>query len=195
MRLLSVLASLVCSSLALGAPVNNVCPVSGNPVNADATTVAYEGWDIGFCCAMCPSKWESMRTASKVEFLEKHVPAAPINAECPIGKEPIDLGTPVFMYKGNAIGTCCPGCSEPFMEWSEADRDAYVEKHLAATRVNDVCPIGGDPIEDEHGPSVVFMSKRIAFCCEGCHQRWNIMTQQARLQVLAKATGEANSEE
>ncbi|HHN78138.1 MAG TPA: hypothetical protein ENK11_05610, partial [Phycisphaerales bacterium] len=55
----------------------------------------------------------------------------PINRMCPVGKEPIDPEAGTFMYKGRAIGICCPGCREKFMSWSEKKRDEFVALALA----------------------------------------------------------------
>lgn len=37
---------------------NTVCPVSGEPVNADAPTVTYDGKVYGFCCDKCDKKFQ-----------------------------------------------------------------------------------------------------------------------------------------
>ncbi len=50
----------------------------------------------------------------------------PINAMCPIGKEPIVASAGTVAYKGNTIGLCCPGCAQQFLAWDEARKDAFV---------------------------------------------------------------------
>lgn len=48
-----------------GAPVNKTCPVSGEAVPANATTVSYQGKTVGFCCDHCVDKWNKMSDAEK----------------------------------------------------------------------------------------------------------------------------------
>lgn len=52
--------------------------------------------------------------------------AKPINAMCPIGKEPIVPSAGTVEYKGKSIGLCCPGCGKQFLAWDEARRDEFV---------------------------------------------------------------------
>jgi len=37
---------------------NKVCPVTGEELDNDATTIEYKGKTIGFCCSKCESKFE-----------------------------------------------------------------------------------------------------------------------------------------
>jgi hypothetical protein len=50
----------------------------------------------------------------------------PINANCPIGKEPIVPSAGTIEYEGKTIGLCCPGCGKAFLAWDENRRDAFV---------------------------------------------------------------------
>lgn len=59
--------------------------------------------------------------------------ADPINAMCPIGKEPIVPSAGTIDYEGNMIGLCCPGCGKAFMEWDVDRRDAFVVMALNGT--------------------------------------------------------------
>lgn len=52
--------------------------------------------------------------------------AEPVNAMCPIGKEPIVSSAGTVEYKGKTIGLCCPGCGEAFLAWDEARKDEFV---------------------------------------------------------------------
>ncbi len=49
-----------------------------------------------------------------------------VNAMCPVGKEPIVPSAGTVEYKGNQIGTCCPGCGKQFLAWDEARKDEFV---------------------------------------------------------------------
>ena len=57
--------------------------------------------------------------------------AKPINAMCPIGKEPIVASAGTVTYKGKTIGLCCPPCGKDFLAWDEAKRDEFVAMALA----------------------------------------------------------------
>ena len=39
-------------------PWNKVCPVKGNPIEADSPTVVYNGKVYAFCCPGCDTKFE-----------------------------------------------------------------------------------------------------------------------------------------
>ncbi|MEO6597651.1 MAG: hypothetical protein ABIP94_23145 [Planctomycetota bacterium] len=45
--------------------LNNVCIVTGEPLDADSPTVDYKGGKIGFCCDKCLGKWNSMDDGQK----------------------------------------------------------------------------------------------------------------------------------
>ncbi|MBZ0171806.1 MAG: hypothetical protein K8E66_05455 [Phycisphaerales bacterium] len=52
--------------------------------------------------------------------------ADPVNAMCPIGKEPVVPSAGTVEHKGKAIGLCCPGCGKQFLAWDEARKDEFV---------------------------------------------------------------------
>ena len=182
------------ASPASPAILNDVCPVSGEKLDPAGATADFEGWTIGFCCSMCAAKWEKLNEDEKYQFAAKFAPAGPINAMCPIGKEPIVLDVPAFLYQGHAIGTCCPGCQEQFMAWSEADRDAFVKQHTDLPFINDMCPMADDPIMNDENPSVVFMSARIAFCCPHCQTKWNALPNAKRVAILEQLKAKPKAE-
>ena len=120
--------------------------------------------------------------------------AAPINAMCPIGKEPIMPSAGTVEYKGNTIGLCCPGCGKQFLAWNESRKDEFVTlavvhrepghdhtEHDAETPVaGDAspvptypytltdCPVGG-PLGSMGDPVVkVYDNREVRFCCAGC---------------------------
>lgn len=53
----------------LSSASNDTCPFSGGPVSANATTVSFEGKDIGFCCNGCSSKFEKMSDEERAATL------------------------------------------------------------------------------------------------------------------------------
>ncbi|MFG0242300.1 MAG: hypothetical protein ACF8R9_05875 [Phycisphaerales bacterium JB054] len=120
--------------------------------------------------------------------------AEPVNAMCPIGKEPIVSSAGTVEYKGKTIGLCCPGCGEAFLAWDEARKDEFVvlavagrepgaERHgqpadESATGAASPgpsypytlpdCPVGG-PLGSMGDPVVkVYDNREVRFCCAGC---------------------------
>jgi hypothetical protein len=59
------------ADVAMGA-VNDVCPMSGQPIDPNAPTVEYAGKTVGFCCGGCVSPWDKMTKAEKDAFLAKY---------------------------------------------------------------------------------------------------------------------------
>lgn len=60
---------------------NEVCPVSGEPINAKSKTVEYEGKSYGFCCNSCepkfkadPAKYSAKVSADGKTFLGEKEP-------------------------------------------------------------------------------------------------------------------------
>lgn len=119
---------------------------------------------------------------------------APINAMCPIGKEPIVPGAGTVEYKGRTIGLCCPGCGEAFLAWNEPRKDEFVTLAVvhhepgrdhaghdaeapAAGEASpgptypytlESCPVGGK-LGSMGDPVVkVYDNREVRFCCAGC---------------------------
>jgi hypothetical protein len=44
---------------------NEVCPLSGRPVDASVETVSFGGEEVGFCCAGCAGRFAGMTDAEK----------------------------------------------------------------------------------------------------------------------------------
>jgi hypothetical protein len=59
------------AAAAMGA-INDTCPISGGPVNAEAGVVTHDGRRIGFCCPNCPARWKAMSEAQKDAFVAQH---------------------------------------------------------------------------------------------------------------------------
>ncbi|MCA9291839.1 MAG: hypothetical protein KDA25_11975 [Phycisphaerales bacterium] len=122
----------------------------------------------------------------------------PMNAMCPIGKEPIVATAGTVTYKGHVIGLCCPSCGGEFMAWSEPDKDAFVTAALAGREPGqeqvkrdapvrdaspakrkgdlytlDICPVSGNPLgtADEFVTEMID-GRELHFCCGGCVGRY-----------------------
>jgi len=57
--------------------------------------------------------------------------AGPVNAVCPIGKEPIVHSAGTVEHNGKSIGLCCPGCGEAFLAWDEDRKDVFVANAMS----------------------------------------------------------------
>lgn len=53
----------------LGA-INESCPFSGDPVNADIKTISFQGQEVGFCCNGCVGKFAKMTETERANLLE-----------------------------------------------------------------------------------------------------------------------------
>ena len=49
--------------------LNTTCPMSGEPVDADARTVTYDGKTIGLCCGACVKPWNKKTDAEKAGYI------------------------------------------------------------------------------------------------------------------------------
>ncbi len=129
---------------------------------------------------------------------ERHAAAEPVNAMCPIGKEPVVPSAGTVEYKGKQIGICCPGCGKQFLAWDEGRKDEFValavvhrepgmEDHAghdmgkpeAATAmadaawtgpyVLDICPVSGQKLGSMGDPILKkYDGREVRFCCGGC---------------------------
>ncbi len=120
--------------------------------------------------------------------------ATPVNAMCPIGKEPIVPSAGTVEYKDKTIGLCCPGCGKQFLAWNEARKDEFVTLAVAHREPGqdhaghavdapvmgeaspgltypytlDSCPVGGK-LGSMGDPVVkVYDNREVRFCCAGC---------------------------
>ena len=84
-------------------PVNKLCPIMENEVDAEAPTRQFRGVTIGFCCPGCDRKWDRKSDEAKMAMLTKMAPeaVAAINAV----SNPALLGTPTIdaLVSGNTI--------------------------------------------------------------------------------------------
>jgi len=121
--------------------VNDVCPVMGGVVDPHTPTVMWRGYKIGFCCPGCDQGWNDKTEEEKDTFLTKFVPdwrekdrsratGRPINDVCPVMGGPVDPDTPTVMWRGYAIGFCCPGCDHAWQDKTEEEKDAFLARYV-----------------------------------------------------------------
>jgi hypothetical protein len=174
-------------------PINAECPVTGEKVTDASPKAVYRARMIAFASAEAQKEFEGWPEAKRDAFVLKHVKPGPINDLCPIGKEAVDLaegGTTT--HDGQTIGFCCPKCIAEFEKWGADKKNEYVQGFLAAKVTNTACPISEESL-DADSPSVVYLGKRIGFCCKGCKRKWDLMTAATRGELLAKASKPASA--
>lgn len=57
-------------------PVNKLCPIMENEVDAESPTRQFKGVTIGFCCPGCDRKWDRKSDEAKMAMLTKMAPEA-----------------------------------------------------------------------------------------------------------------------
>ncbi|MCK4873861.1 MAG: hypothetical protein KAS72_14165 [Phycisphaerales bacterium] len=115
----------------------------------------------------------------------------PINALCPISKEPVAPSTETVEYNGHTIGFCCAGCVKGFLAWDEARKVQFVAAALAESHgpnhadhhsdithdakpwtepyALDICPVSGGKLGSMGDPIVkTYDGREVRFCCGGC---------------------------
>lgn len=117
----------------------------------------------------------------------------PINAMCPIGKEPIVPSAGTIEYKGQTIGLCCPGCGKAFLAWDEERRDEFVALAIRGVEPGhdapadtsepadepssershpyplDTCIVSGEQLGSMGDPVVKqYDGREVRFCCAAC---------------------------
>lgn len=140
------------------------------------------------CCALAaPSSFAQDQSAGG----HASAAVAPVNAMCPIGKEPIVPSAGTVEYKGKTIGICCPGCGKQFLAWDDARKDAFVAlavahqepgmEHVQHDNVTEevvvvdapypltTCPISGKPLGSMGDPVIkAYGGREVRLCCAGC---------------------------
>lgn len=63
----------------------------------------------------------------------------------------------------------------------------------SAQTVNKVCPIMGGEVTDEGG-TVEWNGKRIGFCCAGCEEKWQALSDDEKAEKLAHPQSKAEDD-
>ena len=114
----------------VGGTINNVCPVSGKAISADAASVGYNGFNVGLCCNGCESKFTAMPSRKKDSFVAEFVKPVDVGcavSRCPDGPEPARV-----TYNGKLIKLCCPACLKRWETVDDAQRDEWYAKNVVA---------------------------------------------------------------
>ncbi len=185
---------------ASGKPINSMCPVGGEPIEADGGTVQYRGKTIGLCCAKCGDKFLGWSDAKKDEFVamaashqqpgqdhnaaghdDPEAWAGPYTLEtCPISGQKLgSMGAPaVREYDGREVRFCCKGCIKDFeadlaASWAAVD-EAMIEDQMRYYPT-EVCVVSDEPLVEDGediATNIVYNNRLIRLCCKMCKRKF-----------------------
>lgn len=117
--------------LAADIKAQEVCPVSGKPVNQEVSSIK-ANMMMTFCCPNCKAKFEENPKETAKKLIEKG--QAPIlltmaQKNCPISGHPASESVTV-QHNGKEIMLCCEGCKAPFNETPEKYLQAMADKGI-----------------------------------------------------------------
>lgn len=139
-------------------PVNTVCPISGEDIDAEQV-VTYTKV-VGLCCEKCQAKLQK-DVAGNVDKL-KDVKAVYVNTKCPVSGEDVDAEVTVD-FKGAKVALCCEKCQAKF------DAEKHGEKVVMDHAGNEKCVFSGKDIDAE---ATTVVSIPVAFCCGKCVKKF-----------------------
>jgi YHS domain-containing protein len=97
------------------------CPLSGGPLNADAT-VALGKTTVAFCCEKCQGKAKASDDVAGLVFASFDK-GFTLQTTCPVSGKPIAIDK-TAKHEGKTVYLCCPNCVKAF----EADPAKFVAK-------------------------------------------------------------------
>jgi hypothetical protein len=120
-----------------------------------------------------------------------------VNDTCPVMPEhAVDPEGPTAEYHGTKIGFCCAGCPEKWDAMTDAEKEAYIKAEMAEVRdetsgevnmgvINATCPVMGGKVNQ--AVSVDYSGHKVGFCCPGCIDSWNEMTDEEKAAAINAA--------
>lgn len=99
--------------------VQTTCPISGKPVDAEAS-IEEGGHKVFFCCKKCPETYKK----DPAKYAGKLAAAFTYQTKCPVSGEDIDAAVSTKTADGHVVYFCCGKCMEKF----EADPEKYGPK-------------------------------------------------------------------
>lgn len=111
--------------LETGQVVQVACPLSGKPLNKEASAELGKQ-KIGFCCEHCLAEFKEASDDKKLELAFSEAAfkkGFTHQTKCPVSGKPINPEAFVE-YKGEKVYFCCPGCPKAF----EENPEKYVAK-------------------------------------------------------------------
>lgn len=162
----------------------DTCPVSGKKLGSmgDPVVKVYEGREVRFCCAMCPSTFEADPAAAwkKVDaaIVKDQMRYYPLET-CVVSGEPLiqdGQDNSVSMVYGNRlVRLCCSACEREFRaapkkfleQLDKATADAQRKEYPL-----DKCLISEGELGSMGEPTERVVAGRLMrFCCAGCNAK------------------------
>lgn len=110
-----------------GAAEKLACPVSGKPINKEATA-DYKGGKVFFCCPGCPTGFNKNTAKYAVKANKQLVDSGQAKqAGCPISGRKLDPSTAITV-DGTEVSFCCKNCKATV---AKLEGDAQVAKVFA----------------------------------------------------------------
>jgi len=178
-------------------PINMMCPIGKEPVEADGGSVKHAGKTIGFCCKGCIERFEGWSKADRDAFVglamtksepgraeyEKQMADAPVRKGdpymldvCPISGEKLGgMGDPIVkIYDGREVRFCCAGCIPDFeadlaASWAKVDK-LIIKRQMPYYPLKTCVVSGEDLASEEMGETInfVYNNRLVRLCCKGC---------------------------
>ncbi|MBL4809718.1 MAG: TRASH domain-containing protein, partial [Phycisphaerales bacterium] len=160
-------------------PVNAICPVGEEPVEADGGRTIYKGKTIGFCCPGCIKRFNAWDETKKDKFVAMSMMGAEAGMQddhaqmaqdaqaptervgdpylldtCPIsGGKLGSMGDPIVkLYNGREVKFCCKMCVPKFekdLKASLANLDQKIIESQLPLYPTTTCVVSGDTLGDE----------------------------------------------
>ncbi len=168
-------------------PINETCPFTGNPINAEVTIEVGEE-TVAFCCSGCKSGFASWNDEKQEQYIKLQKEAKPTT----VGKDKYKIGMPYTLTicavsgekldsKGQAVMKKFHGrefrfCGDECVKLFEEDQEGHIEK-VDALMIQDqlpfypmtTCFMMDEPL-DVNGASIdfIFDNRLVRLCCHDC---------------------------
>lgn len=76
----------------------------------------------------CKSNDKTMASSGN----EKPMANMSVNSTCPVSGKAVDPSAQTVSYKGKSVGFCCDGCPSKWAKMTDAEKDAFMKKCMAA---------------------------------------------------------------
>lgn len=105
------------------------------------------------------------------------------------GNRPVIAAAPALIAIAGLVAGCQQDRASGGTELSAREVPADEGRRGDAVVVNDLCPIGKDPIHMDGHPAELtrtFQGQTVGFCCDGCVEYWDSLTDEIRSEEMAK---------
>lgn len=152
------------------AQAQNVCPITGKPVEANSPTTIIDDLIVFACCPNCidkiqaePAVARSKIEANYASFVSDELQIA-AQGICPVSGQKLgSMGNPIrVMLNDQTTFLCCKACVE---KPANGKHWATIQGNLKKAQA--VCPVTGESLPKD-ARSVVVDGRQIYVCCPSC---------------------------